>query len=59
MYIAIATARDGHPGFNVLSLEREAYFRATARPFKKEVDLPLILIGGIRSFDVADSARGG
>lgn len=34
--------------------EKEAYFREAARVFKRKIDLPLILVGGIRSFDVAD-----
>jgi 2,4-dienoyl-CoA reductase-like NADH-dependent reductase (Old Yellow Enzyme family) len=33
--------------------EREAYFRDAAQAFKKEVPLPLILVGGIRSFATA------
>lgn len=35
------------------SPEKEAYFREAARVFKKEVPLPLILVGGIRSFATA------
>jgi len=35
------------------SPEREAYFREAAQAFKKEVPLPLILVGGIRSFATA------
>ena len=34
--------------------EKEAYFREAARVFKRKIDVPLILVGGIRSFDVAD-----
>ncbi len=33
--------------------EKEAYFRDAAQAFKKEVPLPLILVGGIRSFATA------
>lgn len=33
--------------------EKEAYFREAAQAFKKEVPLPLILVGGIRSFATA------
>ncbi len=36
------------------SIEREAYFREEAGFMKKEVGLPLILVGGIRSFEVAE-----
>jgi 2,4-dienoyl-CoA reductase-like NADH-dependent reductase (Old Yellow Enzyme family) len=34
--------------------EDEAYFRAEARAFKERIDLPIILVGGIRSFLVAE-----
>ncbi len=34
--------------------EKEAYFREAARVFKSKIDVPLILVGGIRSFEVAD-----
>ena len=37
------------------SPETEAYFRDAAKTFKKEVGLPLILVGGIRSFTTAKS----
>jgi 2,4-dienoyl-CoA reductase-like NADH-dependent reductase (Old Yellow Enzyme family) len=33
--------------------EDEAYFREEARAFKRELSVPLILVGGIRSFHVA------
>jgi len=36
------------------SEEKEAYFREEARVFKKEIEVPLILVGGIRSFNVAE-----
>jgi 2,4-dienoyl-CoA reductase-like NADH-dependent reductase (Old Yellow Enzyme family) len=39
---------------NINSAEKEAYFKDAARTFKKELDVPLILVGGIRSPDVAD-----
>jgi 2,4-dienoyl-CoA reductase-like NADH-dependent reductase (Old Yellow Enzyme family) len=32
----------------------EAYFKAEARAFKEEIDLPIILVGGIRSFHIAE-----
>ena len=34
--------------------EDEAYFKDEARAFKASIDLPLILVGGIRSFHVAE-----
>ncbi len=40
------------PGIN--SEEKEAYFKEEARVFKKEIAIPLILVGGIRSFGVAE-----
>ena len=36
------------------SPEAEPYYRDTARKFKRMLDLPLILVGGIRSFEVAE-----
>ncbi len=35
------------------SKDKEAYFQEEARAFREAVDLPLMLVGGIRSFDVA------
>jgi 2,4-dienoyl-CoA reductase-like NADH-dependent reductase (Old Yellow Enzyme family) len=40
------------PGIN--SVEKEAYFKEEARAFKRAINLPLILVGGIRSFEVAE-----
>ena len=34
--------------------DKEAYFREYAREFKSKIKIPLILVGGLRSFDVAD-----
>jgi 2,4-dienoyl-CoA reductase-like NADH-dependent reductase (Old Yellow Enzyme family) len=34
--------------------DREAYFREDARAFKKEISIPLILVGGMRSLEVAE-----
>ena len=39
------------PGIN--SEEKEAYFGQELRGFRKAVDIPLILVGGIRSMEVA------
>ena len=36
------------------SRDKEAYFQEEARAFREAVDLPLMLVGGIRSFDVAE-----
>ncbi len=36
------------------SEEKEAYFREASKLFKSEIDIPLILVGGMRSFEVAD-----
>jgi 2,4-dienoyl-CoA reductase-like NADH-dependent reductase (Old Yellow Enzyme family) len=40
------------PGIN--SEDKEAYFTEEARAFKRKIDIPLILVGGIRSFEVAE-----
>ena len=40
------------PGIN--SEEKEAYFRNEAKAFKEKIDVPLILVGGNRSFQVAE-----
>jgi 2,4-dienoyl-CoA reductase-like NADH-dependent reductase (Old Yellow Enzyme family) len=34
--------------------EQEAYFREDAKAFKSQIDVPLILVGGNRSFQVAE-----
>ena len=38
----------------ITTVEKEAYFKEYARIFKTEIKTPLILVGGLRSFDVAD-----
>jgi 2,4-dienoyl-CoA reductase-like NADH-dependent reductase (Old Yellow Enzyme family) len=35
-------------------MEKEAYFQEEARAFRKRIHIPLILLGGIRSFDLAE-----
>lgn len=40
------------PGIS--NVEKEAYFKDYAVRFKKEISTPLILVGGLRSFEVAD-----
>jgi len=34
--------------------DKEAYFREYAKKFKRKINIPLILVGGIRSLDVAE-----
>jgi 2,4-dienoyl-CoA reductase-like NADH-dependent reductase (Old Yellow Enzyme family) len=46
-----AKLRPSRLGIN--SAEKEAYFQDAARAFKKEIDVPIILVGGNRSFQVA------
>ena len=36
------------------SEEKEAYWREPAKAFKKKLDMPLILVGGVRSFSLAE-----
>ena len=36
------------------SVAKEAYFQEEARAFKKAINIPLILVGGIRSWEVAE-----
>jgi len=38
----------------IISEDREAYFKDEARAFKEKLSVPLILVGGIRSFQVAE-----
>ncbi len=40
--------------FGIKTKEEEAYFREEARQFKSAVGIPLILVGGIRSFEIAE-----
>ena len=40
--------------FNINTEEKEAYFKEAAQAFKTALDVPLILVGGIRSLDVAE-----
>jgi 2,4-dienoyl-CoA reductase-like NADH-dependent reductase (Old Yellow Enzyme family) len=37
------------------SAEKEAYFREAARAFRAKIGVPLILVGGVRSFEVAEA----
>ncbi|MDX9789162.1 MAG: NADH:flavin oxidoreductase [Desulfobacterales bacterium] len=38
----------------ISSPDKEAYFQEAAMVFKKKINIPVILVGGIRSFDVAE-----
>jgi 2,4-dienoyl-CoA reductase-like NADH-dependent reductase (Old Yellow Enzyme family) len=44
----------GPARLGIKSPEREAYFQKEAAAFKKDIDVPLILVGGNRSYDVAE-----
>jgi len=46
------------PSRMVKNEEQEAYFKKEARAFRKELDIPLILVGGIRSFETAEKLLG-
>ncbi|BBO90682.1 NADH:flavin oxidoreductase [Desulfosarcina ovata] len=46
------TLSPSRPG--ITTPEKEAYFRLSARAFKEVLDVPLILVGGIRSPEVAE-----
>ncbi len=39
---------------NINKKEKEAYFKAAAQAFKRSLDVPLILVGGIRTLEVAE-----
>jgi len=38
----------------IQAADQEAYFREDARSFKNAIDIPIILVGGIRSVEVAE-----
>jgi 2,4-dienoyl-CoA reductase-like NADH-dependent reductase (Old Yellow Enzyme family) len=38
----------------IVSEDKEAYFKTAAMAFKKNIDIPIILVGGIRSFHVSE-----
>ena len=40
--------------FGIKTEEDEAYFKEEALQFKKAIDIPLILVGGMRSFKIAE-----
>ncbi len=51
------TIRSGelkHSRLGITSEEKEAYFKDAAKAFKEKLNVPLILVGGIRSFRLAE-----
>ncbi len=51
----LLTARKFSPSrMGINSEKKEAYFKDAARAFRKKLNIPLILVGGIRSYDVAN-----
>ena len=50
----IVSGEMSHCRAGITSEEKEAYFREEARAFKGRLRVPLILVGGIRSFHLAD-----
>jgi 2,4-dienoyl-CoA reductase-like NADH-dependent reductase (Old Yellow Enzyme family) len=51
----ILTSRKMSPSRTGINTEnKEAYFQEEARAFKEQINIPLILVGGIRSFSVAE-----
>lgn len=48
------SGRLGTVRMKIDSEEKEAYFRHEARVFKEKIRIPLILVGGIRSFHLAE-----
>jgi 2,4-dienoyl-CoA reductase-like NADH-dependent reductase (Old Yellow Enzyme family) len=38
----------------IIKMEKEAYFKEYAQMFRSKISTPLILVGGMRSFEVAD-----
>jgi 2,4-dienoyl-CoA reductase-like NADH-dependent reductase (Old Yellow Enzyme family) len=49
----IASGKEGPIRTGIVSGKNEAYFKDAASAFKKKIDLPIILVGGIRSFSLA------
>jgi 2,4-dienoyl-CoA reductase-like NADH-dependent reductase (Old Yellow Enzyme family) len=48
------SGRLGPIRLGIKTKEQEAYFRNASKMFKKELNLPIILVGGIRSFELAE-----
>lgn len=51
----VLTSKPGPSRINIKQAEDEAYFRNEARALKQLIEIPLILVGGMRSFQVAES----
>jgi 2,4-dienoyl-CoA reductase-like NADH-dependent reductase (Old Yellow Enzyme family) len=51
---AIISGKLSPSRLGITSEEKEAYFKEAARVFKGELHVPLILVGGIRSYGVAE-----
>ena len=51
-FIKTGNLSPSRPGIN--SQDKEAYFQKYAREIKHKIDIPLILVGGMRSFEVAE-----
>ena len=50
----IRTGKLSPSRLGITTMDKEAYFKEYARRFKSEIKTPLILVGGLRSFEVAD-----
>ena len=50
----IRTGKLSPSRLGITTMGKEAYFKEYARRFKSEIKTPLILVGGLRSFEVAD-----
>jgi len=48
------SGRLGPIRLGIKTKEQEAYFRKAGKRLKKELNIPIILVGGIRSFEVAE-----
>ncbi len=49
----IASGKKGPIRTGIVSEKNEAYFKGAASAFKEKIDLPIMLVGGIRSFSLA------
>lgn len=50
----VLTSKLGPSRINIRTEKDEAYYREEAQEMKKNIDIPLILVGGIRSWQVAE-----
>jgi 2,4-dienoyl-CoA reductase-like NADH-dependent reductase (Old Yellow Enzyme family) len=51
-FIKTGKLSPSRPGIN--SRDKEAYFKDYARQIKNEITIPLVLVGGMRSFEIAE-----